>query len=112
MRRMQTLRHHTALPLLSLLLIAGLAVPSLHTISHFAHEPYTPYETERTGDTPVFATEGCELCVLTATLVGIELEVISVSPAYAAQQHSVLAPNLVCAFPSAPTDARAPPVAA
>lgn len=109
---MQTLRRHTVLPLFSILLIAGLAAPSLHTVSHFAHEPYTPYETERAGDAPVLDTEGCELCVLTATLVGIELEAISVSPAYAAEQHAALAPRLVYTLLSAPTDARAPPLAA
>ena len=109
---MQTLRHHIVSPLLSLLLIAGLAVPSLHTISHFVQEPYTPYETERAGDTPVFDTEGCELCVLTATLVGVELEAISVSPAYAVRQHNASASHLVYALPSAPTDARAPPATA
>ena len=110
-RRMQMLRHHIVSPLLSLLLIAGLAVPSLHTISHVVQEPYIPYETEQAG-TPVFDTEGCELCVLTATLVGVELEAISVSPAYAVRQHSASASHLVYALLSAPTDARAPPATA
>ena len=109
---MQTLRHHIVSPLLSLLLIAGLAAPSLHTISHFAQEPYTPYETEHAHDTPVFEGEGCVLCALAATLGGVELEAISVSPAYAAQQHSASAPHLVYALLSAPTDARAPPATA
>ena len=109
---MQTFRHHIVSPLLSLLLIAGLAAPSLHTISHVVQEPYTPYETEHAHDTPVFEGEGCALCVLTATLVGVELETISVSPAYAAQQHSASASHLVYALLSAPTDARAPPATA
>ncbi len=109
---MQMLRHHIVSPLLSLLLIAGLAAPSLHTISHVAQEPHTPYETEHAHDTPVFDTEGCELCVLTATLVGVELEAISVSPTYAAQQHSASTPHLIYALLSAPTDARAPPATA
>ncbi len=109
---MQTLRHHIVSPLLSLLLIAGLAAPSLHTISHLAQEPYTPYETERTGDTPVFEGEGCELCALAATLGGVELEAMAVSPAYAVQQHSASALHLVYALLSGPTDARAPPASA
>ena len=109
---MQTLRHHIVSPLLSLLLIAGLAAPSLHTISHVAQESHTPYETEQADDTPVFEGEGCELCALAATLGGVELEAIAVSPAYAVQQHSASAPHLVHALLSAPTDARAPPAIA
>ena len=110
--RMRTVRHHFVLPLLNLLLIAGLTAPWLHTLSHLAHERYTPYETQRTGGTPVFHTEGCELCLLTATLTSIEFKAISVSPAFATHQHSVLAPHIVYVLLSAPTDARAPPAAA
>ena len=98
---------------MSLLIVASLAAPSLHTITHFAHEPYTPYKAERTGyETPVFDTEGCEVCVLNATLVGIEFKAISVSPAFATQLHSVLAPQLIYALLSAPANARAPPAIA
>ena len=109
---MQTLRHHIVSPLLSLLLIAGLAAPSLHAISHVAQEPYTPYETEHAHDTPVFEGEGCVLCVLAATLGGVESEAMAVSPSYAVQQHSASASPLVYALLSAPTDARAPPASA
>ena len=109
---MQTLRHHIVSSLLSLLLIAGLAAPSLHTISHFIQEPYIPYETEQAGDTPVFEGEGCVLCVLAATLGGVESEAITVPPVYAVQQHSVSAPHLVYALLSASTDARASPATA
>ena len=109
---MQTLRHHIISPLLSLLLIAGLTAPSLHTISHFAQEPYIPYETEQAGDTPVFEGEGCVLCALAATLGVVESEAMAVSPAYAVRQHSASVPHLVYALLSAPTDARAPPATA
>ena len=109
---MQTLRHPIVSPLLSLLLIAGLAAPSLHTISHFAQEPYISYETEQAGDTPVFEGQGCVLCVLAATLGGAALKAIAITPEYAVQQHSTSAPLLVYALLSAPTDARAPPATA
>lgn len=103
---MQTLRHHIVSPLLNLLLIAGLAAPSLHTISHFGEEHHTPH------DTPIFEGEGCAPCALAATLYGVTSEVIAVSSAYAAQQHRASAPGLVYALLSAPTHARAPPITA
>lgn len=109
---MQTLRHHIVSPLLSLLLVAGLAAPSLHAITHVAHEAHSPYETERAGDTPASDAEECELCALAATLVGIESEATSVSPVYSARQHCVSAGHLVHALLCPPTDARAPPATA
>jgi len=104
------LRHPIVLPLLSPLLIAGLAAPVWHPISHFAHEHIDPFERLHPGDAPVFDSEGCELCVLTATLVGIEFKGIAVSPSYAIHQGNGLAPHLVYALLPTPTDARAPPV--
>ncbi|MXW64528.1 MAG: hypothetical protein F4Y00_01545 [Bacteroidetes bacterium SB0662_bin_6] len=101
---MQTLRHHIVSPLLSLLLIAGLAAPPLHTISHFGEEHHTPH------DAPIFESEECAPCALAATLYGVTSEVITVSSAYAARQHRASAPDLVYALHSAPTDARAPPL--
>ena len=103
---MQTLRHHIVSPLLSLLLIAGLAAPPLHTISHFDQEPHTSH------DTPIFEGEGCVPCALAATLYSVTSEVIAVSAAYTAEQHRASAPGLVYALLSAPTHARAPPVTA
>ena len=106
-RRMEALRDKLVSQLLSLLLVAGLAAPSLHAISHLAQEePHTPH------DAPVFDSEECVLCTLAAALCGVPSEAIAVSPVYAPEQMGASAPRLVFALLCAPADARAPPVSA
>ena len=112
---MQLLRRHTFASLLSLLLLAGLAAPSVHTLAHLAAEAGASEDGHAAEGASTEDASGphfewdCPVCDLAGTLHATAPEAVALAAVLRSAPFAERAPALVVLSSPVRLGARAPP---